>query len=54
MKLTPRNRHVLVEVIEQARKEEKETSILLPEDYRPQKEPIHNCASKRQISRLLD
>ena len=38
MRLNPRNRHILIEPIVEA-KEEKKTNILLPEDYQERPKP---------------
>ena len=39
MKFNPRNRHILIEPIVEKKKEEKKTSILLPEDYQEKPKP---------------
>jgi len=35
MHFSPRNRHILIEVLENDKKEEETPAILLPEDYKP-------------------
>ena len=40
MKLYPRNRHLVVELIEKDRTEEEETRFLLPEDYQKKQSPF--------------
>ena len=49
MKFSPRNRHLLVEVIEEEPKEKSKSSILLPEDYKP-KDSAHSYVRIRDLS----
>ena len=39
MKISPRNRHIVVEKVEEKNKEERKTGILLPEDYKEKPKP---------------
>ena len=49
MKLYPRNRHLVIEPIEETQEEESETSVLLPEGYAKPKPPFLQ-ARVREVS----
>jgi len=52
MKLSPRNRYLLIEPVEEQQEVEEEKSfsgVLLPDDYKPQKPP-YMAAKVREVS----